>query len=68
MNEDKFNMDVRKFLKEVGVTSQREIEKKVREALSSGKLKGTEELRARMTLEIDAIGLSHVVDGDIDLA
>ncbi|HEX9789028.1 MAG TPA: DUF6494 family protein, partial [Kiloniellales bacterium] len=39
MNEDQFNMEVRKFLKKVGVTSQREIEQTVRDALESGKLK-----------------------------
>jgi hypothetical protein len=67
MNEDKFNIAVRKFLKEVGVTSQREIEKGVREALNAGRLQGNERLRARMALEIGALSLTHVVDGDIEL-
>ncbi len=67
MNEDKLNTSVRKFLKEVGVTSQREIEKAVREAAKSGKIKGTETLPAKMTLTVGGIGLSWTVDGDIEL-
>ena len=50
MNEDVLNMSVRKFLKKVGVTSQREIEDAVRAALSNGKLKGNEALPAKVTL------------------
>lgn len=68
MDQDTFNMALRKFLKEVGVTSQREIEKKVADALSAGRLHGTEKLKVTMTLEIEAIGLSHVVNGSIELA
>jgi hypothetical protein len=67
MDEDRFNISVRKFLKQVGVTSQREIEKAVREALSSGRLTGSQTLKARMTLEMPAVGLSHVVEGDIEI-
>jgi hypothetical protein len=67
MNEDKLNTSVRKFLKEVGVTSQREIEKAVREAVKSGKIKGNETLPAKMTLTVGGIGLSWTVDGDIEL-
>jgi uncharacterized protein DUF6494 len=67
MDEDRFNMEVRKFLKLVGVTSQREIEKAVREALDAGKLKGGEKLAARMVLTVDAIGLRHEIDEDIGL-
>lgn len=67
MDEDRFNISVRKFLKEVGVTSQREIEKAVRDALSSGRLHGNEKVDASMTLEIGALGLKHVVDGHIDV-
>jgi hypothetical protein len=44
MNEDALNVSVRKFLKKVGVTSQREIEQAVRTAVSSGRLKGNEKL------------------------
>ena len=67
MNEDAFNNSLRKFLKKVGITSQREIEKAIRDAIASGKLKGTETLPAKMTLTIAEVGLSYVVDGDIDL-
>jgi len=58
MDEDRFNMEVRKFLKEVGVTSQREIERVVRE----GHVKGST-LRLKMTLTSeDAPGLEHVIE------
>ncbi len=63
MDEDRFNMAVRKFLKEVGVTSQREIERVVREAKVQGST-----LRLRMTLTSDdAPQLRHVVETTIDL-
>ena len=52
MNEDSFNIAVRKFLKEVGVTSQREIEKGVRDALAAGTIDGTAALQATMTLDM----------------
>jgi ribosomal protein L1 len=68
VNEDVFNMEVRKFLKLVGVTSQREIEKAVRDAIKSGKLKGTETLKARVVLSLDGTGLQHTIDGEIALA
>jgi hypothetical protein len=67
MNEDVFNTSIRKFLKEVGVTSQREIEKAVRDALASGKLKGGETLPVKVTLTLGTTGLKHEVDGDIRL-
>jgi len=67
MNEDVFNTAIRKFLKEVGVTSQREIEKSVREAVASGKLKGSETLPVKVTLTLGNVGLTHVVEGDIKL-
>ena len=68
MNEEIFNMTIRKFLKEVGVTAQREIETAVREALRGGRLQGTEKLGATMTLEIGSLRFTHVVNGQIDLA
>ena len=67
MNEDVFNNSMRRFLKTVGVTSQREIEKAVRAALASGKLKGNEALSAKMTLTIGGVDLTHVVDEKIEL-
>jgi hypothetical protein len=68
MNEDVLNTSVRKFLKTVGVTSQREIEKAVREAVANGKLKGNETLRAKVTLSVSGIDLSHTIDGSIEIA
>jgi len=65
MNEDRFNMDIRKFLKIVGVTSQREIETAVRGALAKGRLAESIVLKPRVTLSIPEIGLEHVVDGEI---
>jgi hypothetical protein len=67
MNEDVFNTAIRKFLKEVGVTSQREIELAVRDAVASGKLKGSETLPVKVTLTLGQVGLTHVVDGEIKL-
>jgi hypothetical protein len=63
MDEDRVNMSIRKFLKEVGVTSQREIEAVVRE----GRAKGGK-LRVRMTLTAEGTDLDHVVEGEIDLS
>jgi hypothetical protein len=68
MNEDKFNMSMRKFLKVVGVTSQQEIEKAVRAAVENGKLKGNETLNAEMVLTIGQVSLRHKVDGTIELS
>ncbi|QHO72448.1 hypothetical protein ACH79_07255 [Bradyrhizobium sp. CCBAU 051011] len=67
MNEDVFNASLRKFLKQVGVTSQREIEKAVRDALDAGKLKGHEKLPAKMVLTIGSISLSHEINDEIEL-
>jgi hypothetical protein len=62
VDEDKFNMSLRKFLKQVGVTSQREIERIVRErALGQGKLK------VRIVLTAAGTDLNHVVEAEIDL-
>jgi hypothetical protein len=65
MNEDVLNMEIRKFLKRVGVTSQREIETAVRAGIESGKLKGRKSVNARVTLVIDALGLRHEIADDI---
>jgi Family of unknown function (DUF6494) len=67
MNEDVFNMSIRKFLKKVGVTAQRSIEGAIRESLSTGLLKGNEKLPVKVTLTIGRIDLNVVVDGDIEL-
>ncbi len=67
MNEDVFNMELRKFLKKVGVTSQREIEQAVRGAIEAGKLTGNETVKAKVTLTLEGLDLSHEIDGDISL-
>jgi hypothetical protein len=63
MDDDRFNQSLRRFLKEVGITSQREIERVVRE----GDLGGGGKLRVRMLLTADGTDLRHQVDGEIDL-
>lgn len=65
MNEDIFNMEVRKFLKRVGVTSQREIEAAVRAAADAGKLQGRKKVGVRMTLVVDSLGLKHEIADEI---
>jgi hypothetical protein len=67
MNEDVFNTTLRKFLKKVGVTSQREIEKAVRDAVESGHLKGNEKLPAKMVLTVGGIDLTHEITDEIEL-
>ncbi|HXW39585.1 MAG TPA: DUF6494 family protein [Xanthobacteraceae bacterium] len=67
MNEDVLNVSVRKFLKKVGITSQREIEQAVRAALAGGKLKGNEALPAKVTLTVGGIGLAVDIEGAIEL-
>ena len=62
MNEDKFNMSLRKFLKQVGVTSQREIERVVRE-----KGQGSGKLKVKIVLTAVGTNLNHVVEEDLDL-
>jgi len=65
MNEDRFNMEVRKFLKQVGISSQREIEIAVRQALADRKLRDNAALNARMVLTIPELGLTHEIKGTI---
>ena len=67
MDQDTFNLGIRKFLKMVGVNSQREIEQAVGKALEGGRLKGDETLAARMMLEIPELGLKVPFDGEIKL-
>jgi hypothetical protein len=62
MDEDRFNMELRKFLKEVGVTSQREIERVAREGEAAGSA-----LRLKMTLTAEGTDLEHVVERTIEL-
>ncbi len=67
MDEEKFNLQLRKFLKNVGINSQREIEKSVREAIASGTLTDDEILNAHVTLNIPEINLKTNIDGQIKL-
>lgn len=66
IDEDRLNVTIRKFLKVVGITSQREIEKAVRAAAESGSLPDAARVKATMTLSIPALGLEHVIDHEID--
>jgi len=65
MNEEKLNLSLRKFLKHVGVTSQREIEKAVREAAEQGKLPAGG-LAVSVRLECPALELDHEIDGRLE--
>ena len=67
MNEDVFNASLRAFLKKVGITSQREIEKAVRDAIASGRLKGHEKLPAKMVLTLGGVSLTHEIADEIEL-
>ena len=67
MNPDSLNMSIRKFLKTVGVQSQREIESAIERAMSAGKLKGNESLPAKMTLVVEGVALNVTFDGTISL-
>jgi hypothetical protein len=67
MNEDVFNGSIRKFLKTLGVSAQREIEKAVRQGLAEGKLKGNEKFPAKATVTLGGIGFSHEITGEIEL-
>ncbi len=67
MNEDKFNLEMRKFLKKVGITSQREIEKAVRDALEQGRLKGGETIKVTATLAIPELDTLETIEGRIEL-
>ena len=67
MDEEKFNGSMRKFLRTVGVTSQQEIEKAVRDAVANGKLKGNEKLNAKVVLTVDGVALTHEVKGELEL-
>ncbi len=67
MDQDAFNMSIRKFLKMVGVHSQREIEAAVERGLASGALKGNEALPAKMTLTLGGTDLTVTFEEKITL-
>ena len=67
MDQETFNLSIRKFLKMVGVNSQREIEQAVQKALESGGLKGGEAVPVKCTLEMPSLGVRVPFDGEIRL-
>ena len=67
MDQETFNLSIRKFLKMVGVNSQREIEQAVQKAVMDGKLQGNEAFPAKVTLEIPKLGVSVPFEGEIRL-
>ncbi len=67
MNEEALNLSIRKFLKMVGISSQREIEHAVAKAAADGTIKGTESFPAKMTLEIAGLKVNVAFSGDIAL-
>lgn len=68
MDEDAFNLSIRKFLKHFGITAQREIERTVQRAIADGALRGNEELPVRATLVVDGVLHEFHIDGTITLA
>jgi hypothetical protein len=67
MNEETFNLSIRKFLKMVGVNSQREIEQAVARAIAAGAIAGTESFPAKVTLVVAGLELNVSFDGEISL-
>ncbi len=67
MNEDTLNMEVRKYLKKVGISSQREIEHTVAKAIESGALNGAETLDVQMRLTVPLLNINYQIDGKIAL-
>jgi hypothetical protein len=68
MDEDAFNISIRKFLKKLGVTAQREIELGVRDQIEQGRLEGAETLDAQATVRVDGLDEEIVVSGRITLS
>jgi hypothetical protein len=68
MDDDQFNINIRKYLKKVGITSQREIENAVRSAIDNELIEGDESLGVKVRLSIDALNLSVDIDGEINLS
>ena len=67
MDQETFNLSIRKFLKMVGVNSQREMEQAVQKSLASGRLSGAETIPVKMTLEIPSLGVKVPFDGEMKL-
>ena len=67
MNQDNFNMEIRKYLKKIGITSQREIANIVNQSISDGKLTGKEPLKASAKIMLHDINFELEIDGEISL-
>jgi len=67
MNDDATTMDIRKFLKKVGISSQQEIENALEQARQAGKLDGLNTITATMRLEVPGLGLEHIIESEISL-
>jgi len=67
MEQETFNLSIRKFLKMVGINSQREIEQAVTKAMAAGAIKGTETFPARVTLDVAGLKIKVTFDGEIKL-
>jgi hypothetical protein len=67
LDQEKLGMEIRKFLKKVGITSQREIEQAIKTKLENGELQGVEKLPSHMILKIPALDLEYTIDSDIDI-
>ena len=67
MNEERFNLDVRRFLKRFGIAAQRAVEQAVRDGLAQGKIKGNEVLRVDATLRIAELDTEMKIDGGVAL-
>lgn len=67
MDDEVLNIQVRKFLKKVGIQSQREIEQAVKDHIRNGSLSGDEKLDATMLLEVPEIGLKVSIEGEIEI-
>jgi Family of unknown function (DUF6494) len=68
MDEEAFNLSTRRFLKRLGVTSQREIEQGVRDKIEAGRLQGDERLPARATVTVEGLDEPIVIEGEISLS
>ena len=67
VDEETFNLSLRRFLKKFGITAQREIERAVRAAVDEGRIAGTESFRASARLRVPEIGLDTEIDGELSL-
>ena len=68
MDDEILNIQIRKFLKRVGIKSQREIEQTIKDRMKNGSLSGIETLNAKMLLEVPEIELKILIDGKIEIA